>query len=62
MIELRCSRDLALRLGAISPQNMAEHKLMRASGDLLVRDKVTSWPAFWPWSINVAEEIAARSS
>jgi hypothetical protein len=50
MIELRCSRDLAMRLGAIIPETMTHHKLMRDSGHyLLVRDKQTSWPMFWQW-------------
>lgn len=48
-IELRCSRDLALKLGAISPDSVAHHKAMREAGHLMVRDTITSWPLFWPW-------------
>lgn len=62
MIELRCSRDLALRLGAVGPETIAHHKRMRDAGDLLVRDTRTSWPMFWPWSLNQAEEITTRST
>lgn len=48
-IELRCSRDLALRLGAIGPETIAHHKALRDAAHLMIRDKVTSWPMFWPW-------------
>jgi hypothetical protein len=49
-IELRCSRDLALWLGAVHPETAAHHKQLRDSGHyLLVRDKTTGWPMFWPW-------------
>lgn len=48
MIELRCSRDLALRLGAISPETVEQHKALRDSGqNIMVRDRITSWPMFW---------------
>jgi hypothetical protein len=50
MIELRCSRDLALRLGAIGPDNVAHHRQLRDAGHLLVRDyQLPTWPLFWPW-------------
>ncbi len=59
MTELRCSRDLALWLGAISPDTVAHHKALRDAGHILVRDKITSWPMFWP---RVPEQAAAKSS
>ena len=61
MIELRCSRDLALRLGAIGPETIAEHKLLRDQGHMLVRDRVTSWPMFWPWATQ-PDETSTKSS
>ena len=60
MIELRCNRDLALRLGAITPDTVAHHKALRDSSDnMLIRDKVTSWPMFWHL---VPQEISIKSS
>lgn len=59
MTELRCSRDLALWLGAISPDTTAHHKQMRDAGHILVRDKITSLPMFWP---RVPEQISTKSS
>jgi hypothetical protein len=58
-IELRCSRDLALRLGAISPDTVAHHKVLRDADTILVRDRITSWPMFWPLVRNV---LTAESS
>lgn len=47
--ELRCSRELGLRLGAIEPNTIENHKRLRASGlCLLLRDPVTLLPMFWP--------------
>lgn len=49
-MELRCSRDLALRLGAVKPETLDEHKQLRDAGfHLLVRDPETSAPLFWLW-------------
>ena len=62
IIELRCSGDLALRLGAIAPASPQEHRLMRDAGMLLIRDRETACPFFWPWASNVAGEISSRSS
>jgi hypothetical protein len=62
MMELLCSASLALRLGAIAPRNMTEHRLLRDLGHLLIRDKETPKAMFWPWAVNVADEITARSS
>jgi hypothetical protein len=52
MLELRCSRDLAWALGAISPETIAHHKTLRDAGHLMVRDIETSWPMFWPWQLS----------
>ena len=57
-IELRCSRDLALRLGAITPETVKHHIQLRDAGHLLVRDKTTGWPMFWPW----IKDLIAKSS
>lgn len=54
-LELRCSRDLALRLGAIGPETIAHHRELKAAGHMLVRDTETSWPMFWPWLITTIE-------
>jgi hypothetical protein len=60
-MELYCSRDLALRLGAIEPQNVLHHRVLNASGDyLLMRATDTSAPLFWPWHIRPV--LTARSS
>ena len=57
-VELRCSRDLALWLGAITPETVKHHLQLRDAGHLLVRDKTTGWPMFWPWQ----PEVIAKSS
>ena len=49
-MELHCSRDLALRLGAVDPANAADHRDLKGRGYLLVRDlSEPSRPMFWPW-------------
>lgn len=62
MMELRCSRDLALRLGAVVPETTKRHREMRDAGDLLVRDCETGWAMFWPWELTKQDLVAARSS
>lgn len=48
MIELRCSRDLALRLGAVAPDNVMHHRHMAGRKDvMLVRDRETGFAMFW---------------
>lgn len=53
MIELRCPRDLALRLGAIEPDSTEHHRRMRDAGLLLLRDRETGQALFWPWQVRV---------
>lgn len=64
-VELRCSRDLALRLGAVGPETIAHHREMKNAGHLLVRDE-RAWPMFWPWELLPAQRameiVRARSS
>lgn len=62
MTELRCTRDLALRLGAIGPETIAHHRELRDAGHMLVRDGQTSWAMFWPWQLTKDDLVAARSS
>lgn len=62
MIELRCSHDLAVLLGAIRPGNMAQHRQLRDAGHMLVRDPETSCPLFWPMELTREDLVAARSS
>lgn len=48
MIELRCSRELALWLGAFEPSSPAHHRELRASGQyMMLRDRITLRPMFW---------------
>ena len=61
-MELRCSRDLALRLGAIVPETTKQHREMRDAGHLLTRDNQTGWAMFWPWQMSREDLVAARSS
>jgi hypothetical protein len=61
-IELRCSRDLALRLGAVVPETVDHHRQLRDAGHMLVRDVITSWPLFWPWIDTREPGIVDRSS
>lgn len=59
-LELRCSRDLALRLGAVGADSPAHHRAMRDAGDMLVRDRATGWPLFWPLQITSSDMAATR--
>lgn len=60
--ELLCSRDLALKLGAISPETTKHHREMRDAGDMLIRDRSTGWALFWPVMLTREDLVAARSS
>lgn len=56
-MELRCSRDLALRLGAFEPADIDQHKELKKAGHhLLVRDDAGT-PLFWPWSMDRISSI-----
>lgn len=57
--ELNCSRELAQRLGAISPITIEHHRRLRNAGHLLVRDPTSGWGMFWPW---VGEAVTRASS
>ena len=61
-LELRCSRDLALRLGAVTPETTKHHREMRDAGHLLVRDCQTGWAMFWAWELTREDLVTARSS
>lgn len=50
-MELRCPRELALRLGAIVPLDLDAQKALKNAHNLLVRDPVTADPVFWPWLV-----------
>jgi hypothetical protein len=60
-MELHCSVCLAMLLGAVAPTTPAEHRELRDTGHLLVRDPRTGWAVFWRWQLSDAE-IATRSS
>lgn len=60
-MELRCPRELALRLGAIAPLDIAAHKELKNAGHILVRDPESAEPVFWPWA-SEAMAISVRSS
>lgn len=63
-MELRCTRDLALALGAIKPINVAHHRDLKSQDTILVRDEFCA-PLFWPLMITVtarAQSITPRSS
>ena len=61
-MELLCSRDLALRLGAVMPETTRHHRELRDAGHLLVRDGRTGWAMFWPWAMTKEDLVIARSS
>jgi hypothetical protein len=60
-IELRCPRDLALKLGVIEPRDNRHHRQLRDAGHLLVRDSETARPMFWAWTLDRADIAAAMS-
>jgi hypothetical protein len=59
-MELHCTGDLAMRLGAVLPRSSAEYRALRDAGNLLVRDPRSGWPLFWQWQLSGEE--TARSS
>lgn len=62
MMELRCSRDLALRLGAVTPETTKRHREMRDAGHMLIRDNQTGRAMFWPMQSTREDLVTARSS
>jgi hypothetical protein len=49
LIELRVSRELALKIGCIEPSDRKHHRELRAGRlCMLVRDPETLAPLFWP--------------
>lgn len=46
-MELRCSHELALLLGAIEPHSIDHHKELKHAGFMLVRDDAGA-ALFWP--------------
>jgi hypothetical protein len=62
MIELLCSRDLALRLGAVVPETVKHHRELRDAGHLLIRDGHTGWAMFWKWELTREDLVTERSS
>lgn len=61
-MEILCSRDLALRLGAVIPETTKHHRELRDRGDMLVRDGRTGWAMFWPLELTREDLVNARSS
>lgn len=48
--ELRCSRELALWLGAFEPEDPVHHRQLRATGQfMMVRDREAMRPMFWAY-------------
>jgi hypothetical protein len=62
MTELLCSRELALRLGAIVPETTKHHRELRDAGHMLVRDGRTGAAMFWKWELTREDLVTARSS
>lgn len=61
-MELHCSYDLALRLGAIVPDNARHHRQLRDTGIcLLMRDPRAGVAMFWPWQMTGADIAAERA-
>jgi len=58
-MELICHRALAVKIGAVDPLTMDEHRQLRDQGALLIRDPDTSSPLFWRWQ---EEPAVPRSS
>lgn len=56
-MELRCSRDLALRLGAAEPVDIAQHKRIRDSGIFLLMRDQDGNALFWKWATTVPESM-----
>jgi hypothetical protein len=62
MTELLCSRDLALRLGAIVPETTKRHRELRDAGHMLIRDGQTGWALFWPLELTREDLVSSKSS
>lgn len=57
-MELRCGSGLAIRLGAVLPQDLAHYRALRAAGHLLVRDPISGTALFWPWLLSPTQKLA----
>lgn len=62
VIELHCTRDLALKFGALEPKDNRHHRQLRNAGHLLVRDIETSRPMFWTWALPSTDVVASATS
>lgn len=59
-MELHCSRDLALRLGAVAPDTIAHHRELKNTC-LMVRDAVVPAPLYWPWAMSRIERLTTTA-
>lgn len=57
--ELLCSRELALRLGAVRWATVEQYRRMRDANYLLLRDPETGTLMFWP---RAPEDAPTRAS
>ncbi len=57
--ELRCPRELALKLGAIEPRDVRHYRELDNGATMLIRDPVSLRPMFWP---RASERMALKSS
>lgn len=55
-MEVHCSRDLAVSLGAIAPQSIDHHRALRDAGYLRLRDE-HGLALFWPWQAMREEQV-----
>jgi hypothetical protein len=62
MIQLVCSTDLALKLGAVIPGTLRQQRELQTSPDhLIVRDRRLPYhPLFWRWTLPRTERAAER--
>jgi len=60
-VNLMCSRELALKIGAVEVLSAHQFRAIRASGAIVVRDPETLQPLLWP-IIPGSQLLTARST
>jgi hypothetical protein len=61
-MELRCSRDLAVRLGVFWPGKLNHHRDLQEDAEYFrIIDNGTGWAMYWRWQLSRVDRTAAQA-